>query len=791
MISGKAETLLYLTELVKNSKIPKSFAFSVEDWKLNSPFLLDKIQQEFGGELLAVRSSGSAEDRPEESLAGLYASVLNVPCLDTAEVGEAIESVVSSLVDSGIGGDEDNQILIQAMITEVTSSGVLFTRDMNSGAPYYVINYDDISSTTDVVTSGRGELSNKTLVVLRDRVGSVKSVRFSGLLKAVLELEEIIGSDCLDIEFAITQSLEVFVLQVRKIASLDGRMPFNDEGFSRYLNKVRKSTRGLLRGSTQYPRTIPLYGQMPDWNPVEIIGRLPSRLSYSMYRELITDSVWGKARALMGYKDMSQHQLMSEVGGSPYIDVALSLNSFVPASVPKSITDIMLETSLQSLKENPHKHDKIEFDIAVTTFCFSIESRLAEIYGARLSLQDRQLLKNCLIEQFKTNLVPTSPGSIKAASDRLREIDKVDTTAPERFPVNKLGSLISICKTFGTLPFAVLARHGFIAQAILNSIRDHQILSDDRYNLFFLELNTVARKLVDDLRLVNEKTMDHESFMKEYGHLRPDTYNICSPRYDQMTDSIFDIFDLPTSEDSTQLKFSIAEVKYINELLRNNGLENISADYLFDYLKQSIVLRELAKFKFTRILSYILEIIANNSDKLGYSRTEVSFVSLNSFKQIVKSTNKADLIEKMNSSISHGQEDQVFARALKLPSVLYCGSQIDVIPFQTTTPNFITNKSINSLVSVIQSNSIIGSKDSYVGKIVIVENADPGYDWLFSKGIGGLITKYGGVNSHMSIRCAEFGLPAAIGCGEDLFKFCINSKKLILDCGSEKISRAV
>ena len=50
------------------------------------------------------------------------------------------------------------------------------------------------------------------------------------------------------------------------------------------------------------------------------------------------------------------------------------------------------------------------------------------------------------------------------------------------------------------------------------------------------------------------------------------------------------------------------------------------------------------------------------------------------------------------------------------------------------------------------------------GKIVLIENADPGYDWIFSQNIIGLITKYGGANSHMAIRCAEFGVPAAIGC---------------------------
>ena len=40
---------------------------------------------------------------------------------------------------------------------------------------------------------------------------------------------------------------------------------------------------------------------MPDWNPVEILGKHPSELSSSIYKELITNKVWAEARFIMGY----------------------------------------------------------------------------------------------------------------------------------------------------------------------------------------------------------------------------------------------------------------------------------------------------------------------------------------------------------------------------------------------------------------------------------------------------------------------------------------------------------
>ena len=46
-------------------------------------------------------------------------------------------------------------------------SGVIFTKDINTNAPYYVINFDR-SGKTDLVTSGKKNLSQQTLNILRN-----------------------------------------------------------------------------------------------------------------------------------------------------------------------------------------------------------------------------------------------------------------------------------------------------------------------------------------------------------------------------------------------------------------------------------------------------------------------------------------------------------------------------------------------------------------------------------------------------------------------------------------------
>ena len=52
---------------------------------------------------------------------------------------------------------------------------------------------------------------------------------------------------------------------------------------------------------------------------------------------------------------------------------------------------------------------------------------------------------------------------------------------------------------------------------------------------------------------------------------------------------------------------------------------------------------------------------------------------------------------------------------------------------------------------------------------MLLPNADPGFDWIFSRNIAGFVTAYGGVNSHMAVRASELGLPAVIGAGETLY----------------------
>ena len=72
-------------------------------------------------------------------------------------------------------------------------------------------------------------------------------------------------------------------------------------------------------------------------------------------------------------------------------------------------------------------------------------------------------------------------------------------------------------------------------------------------------------------------------------------------------------------------------------------------------------------------------------------------------------------------------------------------------------------------------------------KIAVIENADPGFDWIFTRPIAGLVTCWGGANSHMAIRCHEMGIPAAIGVGPSVFKGIAEARLALLDCSAKRL----
>ena len=165
---SKGQVLLSLQDKVRISKIPKTLIFTVEFWLRDKQKVLSQINNFFRNiNFLAIRSSSINEDNKKFSQAGKYHSELFVEKKNKKKIINSIDKVISKYEKKNL---KKNQIILQQMIVKPDISGVIFTKEPNTNAPYYVINYDDVSGLTNTVTSGSSEYSNKSLKHLRHQL---------------------------------------------------------------------------------------------------------------------------------------------------------------------------------------------------------------------------------------------------------------------------------------------------------------------------------------------------------------------------------------------------------------------------------------------------------------------------------------------------------------------------------------------------------------------------------------------------------------------------------------------
>ncbi len=783
----KAETLSRIAPRLKRFVVPHSHYYTIGDWHADPDAVLRDLARQFKEETVIVRSSAHGEDGSDDSMAGQYESVVVYPTDPPAALRDAIERVIASYGGDCAARNPEHQVLVQAMLSDVLMSGVLFTQDLNTGAPYYVINYDDETGRTDTVTSG-GAYSNRTLVVHRGALNAVQSDRFQVLLAATAELEAAIPGQGLDIEFAVDRTLNVHLLQVRRMTAKAAASPELARRIDEAANRIQTFVQARFAPMSGVYGRRSIFGQMPDWNPAEMIGRAPRPLALSLYRYLITDRAWRQARAQMGYGEALGMPLMVSLGGQPYVDVRLSFHSLLPADLDHAIAEKLANTWLDRLAETPHLHDKVEFDVAITALSFDFEQRLAAQCPDALTAQEAGSFRNSLVKLTGALL----RGEIAPLAGELAKIERL---GQQRQYLAQQGStdlagvaaLLEDCITLGTIPFSILARHAFIAQSLLRSLVARVILTADESSRFMSSVRTVAGEMADDCRELVTGRLARDAFLERYGHLRPGTYDILSARYDQRDDLFAGAADLANPEKPAKFVPTKAQMEQINSLLDGEDL-NLNAEALFDYIRQATTAREYAKFVFTRNVSDALEGIAAWGDAVGLSREELSYLDIHDILDTLVEINDGDVEHHLRPRAAEGRQRHEITKALRLPQILTDAADVHVVPLRLSEPNFISHKSVHGHSVRLGGHDQVPA--NMAGAVVLIENADPGFDWIFAYGIAGLVTKYGGANSHMAIRCAEFGIPAAIGCGEQIFDRLCSAASIEINCTENHVRPA-
>ena len=740
--------------------------FTVDEWEQRQAWCIQEVLEVLGDVPMIVRSSCLSEDGYEQSNAGAYHSVLGVT---STSLPDAVDRVIASY---GTPQKED-EILVQPMLQDVRRSGVGFSHDPNTCSPYRVINWSG-GANTEQITGGKGGRVWQQ-AAFGSKLPNPECQPVVELLEELLILFEGTPIDC---EFAFTVKKgggeKLWLLQARPLILSSSAE--SDEEQSRRLQLIEEK---IERGMNPHPflvgkRTV--YGIMPDWNPAEIIGVRPKPLSLSLYRELITDSIWAYQRHNYGYRNLRSFPLMPHFFGLPYVDVRISFNSFIPAELDENLANQLVDHYIELLLSKPNLHDKVEFEIVFSCYTLDLPQRLDRLDDAGFSKSEKETIADSL-RALTNRIVDSKNGIWRKDEQKLQTLkDRRDQLLESKSdPVERIYWLLEDCKRYGTLPFAGLARAGFLAVQMLNSLASVGVLSITERDSFMCSLSTVSGQLTRD-----RATLDKTTFLSRYGHLRPGTYDLTSPRYDESPDLYFDWSSHPTPQDKSEQPFalSIKQLREIGKLLDEHRLKT-DAVGLFDFMQAGIESRESAKFHFTRNLSDALSLVGEIGERNGITKEDLAYCNIGVFKEIHISA--TDVKDSLLRSIEAGKELHANASRLSLPPLISNPEEVWGFEWPQSSPNFITQNQATAKIANSE------KKDGLSGAIVCIPNADPGFDWLFSRSIAGLVTAWGGVNSHMAIRAGELGLPAAIGVGEVMFKKVSSANRVLLDCKGRRI----
>lgn len=737
-LGTKAETLQMLYQKLKYAEVLPQYMFTVGEWKTDSGKIMNDFQMLDWNAKVIVRSSSLAEDTSSKSQAGKYESVANVSGIE--EFRKAVEKVISSYDDD----DEANQVFVQPMLVDVGICGVAFTLDPNTMGNYYVINYD-VTGSTSAVTSGNGN-SNKLYYKFK-RDSSAVSVsgsenQMEELCLALRELENFFGQNNLDVEFAFTETNELYILQVRRLC-IQGEVA-DREKQEKQLHRIEEKIRQAQKKKPFLCGEKALYSVMTDWNPAEMIGIRPKTLAMSLYRDIITDNVWAYQRDNYGYRNLRSFPLMVDFGGLPYIDVRVSFNSFIPAGLEEELSDKLVNYYLDRLAENPTKHDKAEFDIVFSCYTFDLPQRIQVLrdYGFSEEEIDKIIaalrdVTNNIIDH-KNGLWRNDYGKIQILNKRYEEIMASDFNK-----IEKVYWLLEDCKRYGTLPFAGLARAAFIAVQILQSLVTCEILTKADYEAFMGGINSVSTDMNHDFAELSQK-----AFIKKYGHLRPGTYDITSLRYDEEPELYFEwkrkpaenAAGLPVKENmeyeskragdghkkNEDFRLSLQQLELLKKKLCENGFTNDILE-LMNFIRTVIEGREYGKFAFTRNLSMALKLIGEIGQEHGVSKEDCAFLHIHDIYELYASV--GDVRTSFLQSIQRGKYDYEVTQSITLPPMIISSEEVLQFYYPDSEPNYITSRRTVGEVCALEAGN---TTEDLRDKVILIPSADPGYDWFFS-----------------------------------------------------------
>ncbi len=760
-IGGKARNLRELSS-IKGIKVPKFFAVPSD---IRNEDIRDYIAEQLlkmpEGIKFAVRSSALIEDGDVVSCAGVFDTYLDVESdidkiveyvvkiREAADKKEEYVSEYSKLrgVDfvSGVG------VVVQEMVEQPDYSGVVFSHSTEESDEYFHVNF--AKGLGEHIVSG--EENGVQLKIFRDALGLDKD-KYSFLKELVgniKEVEEHYNSKSLDIEFAIKNG-DVYILQARPMTAFKDRVRELDYEFVEEKIRELNSFVGGIGDD--------VYGDMIDINPAELIGNNPDFINSSIFREIFSDKIVEKSRREMGYEP-DNSGLMILVNNKPYISLRASANSFRPNGISKKTYNKLVDYYVSKVSANQYLQDRVEFDVFAMTEGKQLDKIINDL-GNKLNNQEKDEIRNGF-EELDKNLSHMVDKFIGRYGEDIKSYAK-DVDVDD----NSLSDKLKVLKK-GTGFFVSAARLAFYQKNKM----------ENKYGKEFVKtalggLNTVSSKLHYKMLDFAVDKADRKEIVNEFGHLRLGQMDIFSDSYKSDSEHYFNFAyyeGLGKNQVDEEKKGILQNKKKYYELYNSVDVDTQKDIDDLNFLMQT---REEVKFEFARGYDNLAEALIKTADKENINRDVLANTSIRDGVMIDKLKDKELLLFKAQKRLNDKAKGKV-----KMPCVINKDTNFNVIEIQENKPTYLSSDVVKSEAIYLNSENIDNiTKDDIEGKVVVLDRADPGYDFIFSMNPKGLVTKVGGPASHMAIRALEHNLPACIGSGRNLKD--IDGENIILDC---------
>ena len=279
------------------------------------------------------------------------------------------------------------------------------------------------------------------------------------------------------------------------------------------------------------------------------------------------------------------------------------------------------------------------------------------------------------------------------------------------------------------------------------------------------------------------KKKSFKSFVFKYGHLRPSMYSILNKNYNDNHKNYFSQnINVYKKKITPSFNLDRKKKKEINSLFKKGGI-NISFDNFLIFSKKAIENRELSKLIFSKSINEIFVNLKKLAKEINLDINNFEHLDINLIKKSFNNLNQDKLKDIINWNIRKNKKHYQNTKNIRMPEVISSILDFDYFYELSSEENYVTN---NTILGELVFLSKINNFEKLKNKIIMIESADPGYDFIFSYNIKGLITKYGGQNSHMAIRCNELNLPAIIGVGEKVYSNFEKINKIYIDCKNKR-----